>query len=80
VGHLVVHWFYWVLLAVLIEEDKKVLCQMLGKLYIPDEVDDDKIRTLKLLMHTLTLVNTFHVRTVLSLIASTAPTIPRSCH
>ncbi|EKM57502.1 uncharacterized protein PHACADRAFT_90256 [Phanerochaete carnosa HHB-10118-sp] len=36
-----------------IEEDKKALCQLLGKLYIPDEVDDDKIRTLKLLMITL---------------------------
>ncbi|KAJ7284629.1 nuclear condensing complex subunit [Mycena rebaudengoi] len=41
------------------KEDKKVLCQMLGKLYIPDEVDDDKIRTLKLLMHTLTLRRPF---------------------
>lgn len=35
------------------EEDKRSLCQLLGKLYIPDEVDDDKIRTLKLLMTTL---------------------------
>ncbi|KAJ6577355.1 nuclear condensing complex subunit [Mycena capillaripes] len=32
------------------KEDKRILCQMLGKLYIPDEVDVDKIRTLKLLM------------------------------
>ena len=31
-------------------EDKKVLCQLIGRLYLPDEVDDDKIRTLKLLV------------------------------
>jgi hypothetical protein len=42
-----------------IEEDKKVLCQLLGKLHIPDTVDDDKIRTLKLLMHNLRLVRAF---------------------
>ncbi|KAI0063895.1 hypothetical protein BV25DRAFT_1823946 [Artomyces pyxidatus] len=35
------------------KDDKKVLCQVLSKLYIPPEVDDDKIRTLKLLMHNL---------------------------
>ena len=35
------------------EDDKKSLCQLLGKLYIPDDVDDMKIRTLKLLMTTL---------------------------
>ncbi|KAJ7650656.1 nuclear condensing complex subunit [Roridomyces roridus] len=35
------------------KEDKKFLCQMLGKLHIPDKVDIDKIRTLKLLLHTL---------------------------
>ncbi|OBZ78081.1 Condensin complex subunit 3 [Grifola frondosa] len=35
------------------KDDKKALCQLLGKLYIPDVVDDDKIRTLKLLMHNL---------------------------
>ncbi|KAH7887136.1 nuclear condensing complex subunit [Phlebopus sp. FC_14] len=35
------------------KEDKKVLCQVLGRLYLPDNVDDDKIRTLKLLIHTL---------------------------
>lgn len=35
------------------EDDKKILCQMLGKLYIPDEVDEDKVRTLKLLLTTL---------------------------
>ncbi|KAJ7454809.1 nuclear condensing complex subunit [Mycena latifolia] len=37
------------------KDDKKVLVQMLAKLYIPDEVDIDKIRTLKLLMYTLNL-------------------------
>ncbi|KAF8494799.1 nuclear condensing complex subunit [Gautieria morchelliformis] len=35
------------------KEDKKILCQMLGKLYFPDEADEDKIRTLKLLLTTL---------------------------
>ncbi|KAH7929985.1 ARM repeat-containing protein [Leucogyrophana mollusca] len=35
------------------KDDKKVLCQMLGRLHIPDTVDDDKIRTLKLLVHNL---------------------------
>ncbi|KAJ7671638.1 nuclear condensing complex subunit [Mycena polygramma] len=34
----------------MIKEDKRILCQMLGKLHIPDEVDVDKIRTLKLLI------------------------------
>ncbi|KAF8636938.1 hypothetical protein AX17_003189 [Amanita inopinata Kibby_2008] len=33
------------------KEDKRVLMQMLSKLYIPDTIDDDKIRTLKLLIH-----------------------------
>ena len=27
------------------EVDKKVLCQVLGELYLPETVDDDKIRT-----------------------------------
>ena len=35
------------------EEDTKVLCQLLNKLYIPDVVDDHKIRSLKLLMDNL---------------------------
>ncbi|GJE85117.1 condensin complex subunit 3 [Phanerochaete sordida] len=35
------------------KDDKKALCQLLGKLHIPDDVDDDKIRTLNLLMITL---------------------------
>jgi len=34
--------------------DKKVLCQALGKLYLPPETDDDdKVRSLKLLVHNL---------------------------
>ncbi|THH04391.1 hypothetical protein EW145_g5552 [Phellinidium pouzarii] len=33
------------------KDDRKVFCQLLTKLYIPDEVDDDKIRTLKLLIN-----------------------------
>ena len=34
--------------------DKKVLCQALSKLYLPPETDDDdKVRTLKLLVHNL---------------------------
>ncbi|TFK48905.1 ARM repeat-containing protein [Heliocybe sulcata] len=36
------------------KEDKKALCQAFSKLYMPENVDDDKIRTLKLLMHNLT--------------------------
>ncbi|KAI6040837.1 nuclear condensing complex subunit [Pisolithus marmoratus] len=35
------------------KEDKKVLCQVLGRLYLPDAADDDKIRTIKLLIHNL---------------------------
>ncbi|KAF8524376.1 nuclear condensing complex subunit [Hysterangium stoloniferum] len=35
------------------KDDKKILSQTLGKLYFPDEVDEDKIRTLKLLVNTL---------------------------
>jgi condensin complex subunit 3 len=35
-------------------DDKKVLCQALGKLYLPPETaDDDKVRTLKLLVTNL---------------------------
>lgn len=44
------------ILSPLSEDDKKALCTLLGKLYIPDEVDDDKIRTLKLLMANLRVV------------------------
>jgi condensin complex subunit 3 len=32
-----------------VEEDKKVLCQVLGRLHLPETVDDDKIRTPNLL-------------------------------
>lgn len=39
-----------------VEDDKKVLCQLLNKLHIPDTVDDDQIKELKLLMHNLRLV------------------------
>ncbi len=42
-----------------LEEDKKVMCQVLGKLYIPDDVDDDKIRTLKLLVNNMISVSVF---------------------
>ena len=39
------------------EEDKKALCQMLGKLHLPEEVDDDKVRVLKLLVTNLRSVS-----------------------
>jgi hypothetical protein len=29
------------------------MCQLLGKLYLPDTVDDDKIKTLKLLVYNI---------------------------
>ncbi|KAI0699152.1 nuclear condensing complex subunit [Cerioporus squamosus] len=35
------------------KEERKVLIQMLGKLTLPDEVDDDKVRVLKLLVSNL---------------------------
>ncbi|KAG6908746.1 hypothetical protein DXG01_003450 [Tephrocybe rancida] len=35
------------------KEDKKVFCQLLGKLHIPDTADDDKVKELKVLMHAL---------------------------
>lgn len=35
------------------KQDKRVLCQMLNKLYVPDVVDDYRIRSLKLLMDNL---------------------------
>ena len=40
-----------------VEDDKKVLCQVLGWLHLPETVDDHKIRTIKLLVH-----NVFTVR------------------
>jgi condensin complex subunit 3 len=35
------------------EDEKKILCQLFSKLYIPEIIDDDKVRTLKLLMYNL---------------------------
>ena len=35
------------------EDDRKVFCQLLGKLYLPEKVDEDKLKTVKLLMHNL---------------------------
>lgn len=35
------------------KDDKKPLCQLLGEIYIPNEIDDDQLRTLKLLMESL---------------------------
>ncbi|KAI0073109.1 ARM repeat-containing protein [Panus rudis PR-1116 ss-1] len=37
----------------MIKDDKKALALLLGKLYIPESMDDDKVRTLKLLMQNL---------------------------
>ncbi|KAG2090779.1 nuclear condensing complex subunit [Suillus discolor] len=39
--------------AKIAEEDKKFFYQVFGRLYLLDKVDDDKIRTLKLLLHSL---------------------------
>jgi condensin complex subunit 3 len=44
-----------------IEDNRKVLCQVLGKLYLPETVDDDKIRTVKLLVHNLLQVGSFRL-------------------
>lgn len=41
------------------EDDKKVLCQLLPKLYLPDSADDDKVKELKVLMYTLRSVCSF---------------------
>ncbi|KNZ72836.1 Condensin complex subunit 3 [Termitomyces sp. J132] len=35
------------------KEDKKVLCQLLPKLYLPDSADDDKVKELKVLVYAL---------------------------
>lgn len=40
-----------------IEDDKKILCQMFSKLYIPDTVDDELIRRLKLYIDTVKMVS-----------------------
>lgn len=53
---------------------------MLGKLQIPDEVDVDKIRTLKLLMHTLNLVQFPAAFILLKLNTMIAPTTSRQHH
>lgn len=42
------------------EEDRKSLIQMLGKLYLPDEIDEDKIRILKLLVQNLQSVRAIY--------------------
>jgi hypothetical protein len=49
--------FFCLLAAhLMVGEEKKVLCQLLGKLFVPETVDDDKLRTLKLLIHRLRTV------------------------
>lgn len=55
-----VNFFLLYVLILDAEEDKKVLCQLLNKLYIPDVVDDHKIRSLKLLMDNLRAVSSPH--------------------
>ncbi|EPS94991.1 hypothetical protein FOMPIDRAFT_1019682 [Fomitopsis schrenkii] len=35
------------------KDDKKMLCQLLGKLHLPETVDEDKARTLKTLMQNI---------------------------
>ena len=47
------------------EEEKKALYQMLGKLYLPDEVDADKVRVLKLLVNNLRAVSVVYALIVL---------------
>ncbi|KAF7354796.1 Chromosome condensation complex protein [Mycena sanguinolenta] len=42
------------------KEDKRILCQMLLKLHIPEEVDADKIRTLKLLIDNVSTRRPLH--------------------
>lgn len=43
------------------EDDRKVFCQLLGKLYLPEKVDEDKLKTVKLLMHNLRSVRPPHI-------------------
>lgn len=45
------------LIEIYAEENKKALCQLLGKLHLPENVDDDKIKTLKLLVYNLQSVS-----------------------
>jgi len=54
------HCFFPCVLIPDTEEDKRVLCQLLNKLHIPDVVDDHKIRSLKLLMDNLRAVSPHH--------------------
>lgn len=42
--------------SIVAEEDKKVLCQMLGRLYIPADLDYDKALQLKILTSALMMV------------------------
>jgi condensin complex subunit 3 len=60
-SRLVLRGWRWLLTMVYVEDDKKVLCQILERVYLPETVDDDKIRTLKLLVH-----NVFTVRVLSS--------------
>lgn len=38
-------------------EHKKILCQLLSKLHLPDTVDENKIQTLKLLIYNVQSVS-----------------------
>lgn len=58
-------------MTVYVEDDKRVLCQVLGRVYLPETVDDDKIRTLKLLVH-----NVFTVRPLFLPVLITHPLTP----
>lgn len=42
---------------VCIEDRKKIYVQLLAKLYIPDQIEDDKLRTLMLLIKNLRRVS-----------------------
>jgi condensin complex subunit 3 len=55
------------LLTPILEEDKKVLCQLLNRLHIPDTVDDYKIRSIKLLIEHLRAVSNFIYSAIFSL-------------
>lgn len=59
-------WYYFVFLRFKlktssVEERKKVYVQLLGKLHIPDEIDDDKLRTLMLLISYLRRVSNMSI-------------------
>lgn len=38
-------------------ESKKILCQLLSKLHLPEAVDENKIKTLKLLIYNVQSVS-----------------------